>query len=276
MTRCLATALSILLVCTALLARPVSGQPQPDALFITTPRPVVERMLMLADVQPDELVVDLGSGDGRIPIMAAERFGARGLGIEIDAELVDFSRRAAEYVGVADRVEFVEGDMFETDFGQADVLTLYLHTDLNVRLRPRILAMRPGTRVVSHDFDMDDWMPDRHEKVGARDLYLWIVPARVAGHWELRGPNEAISLTLGQRYQSVSGRARIDGQVRPLEEIHLEGRSIRFEIELGGETVRFLGTVEDDRITPAESCDKPHDFACSRPWQGVRTSDDTA
>ena len=159
-----------------------------DVPFVVTPDQVTREMLKLADVKAGDYVIDLGSGDGRIVIVAAKRFGATGLGVEIVPELVDKSRDNARRAGVAHRVEFRVEDLYTTDLSRADVITMYLLPDVNLQLRPRLQALKPGTRIVSHDWDMGDWKPDRVVTVEAPDkpigrekrsrLYLWTVPAR--------------------------------------------------------------------------------------------------
>jgi SAM-dependent methyltransferase len=158
-----------------------SQQPrrQPDIHFVPTPEEVVDQMLRLAGVGPNDVVYDLGSGDGRIVIAAAKRFGARGVGIDLDPALVAQATRNAAQAGVADRVRFLEGDIFEADISQATVVTLYLLTSINERLRPKLLReLKPGTRVVSHQFRMGDWQPEREIVVDYRPLFLWRVPNR--------------------------------------------------------------------------------------------------
>jgi SAM-dependent methyltransferase len=237
-----------------------AAQPRPDALFIPTPVAVAERMLEIAEVGTDELVLDLGSGDGRIPILAAERFGAFGMGVEIDPELVEHSWLAARRAGVADRVVFMTGDMFETDFGQPDVVALYLSRELNVRLRPRLQMLKPGTRVVSHDFDMGDWPPDHHEVFRHRDLYLWIVPARVAGDWRIDGLEAPVELSLRQTHQQLSGQGRIGGQAAELVGARLRGDRIHLELLIGDRRLSLDGRVRGDDLQPVDGT----------AWQGVR------
>ncbi|MBC7729995.1 MAG: class I SAM-dependent methyltransferase [Microbacteriaceae bacterium] len=183
---------------------------QDEVPFITTPDRVTLAMLQLAGVTANDFVVDLGSGDGRIVITAARRFGARGLGVEIDPELVSRSRDNARVAGVADRAEFRVQDLFETDLSAAQVITLYLLPEVNLQLRPRLLALAPGTRIVSHDWDMGDWLADRQltldvpEKAIGREkrstVHLWVVPAAVQGLWCTAGASLAIS----QRFQAFS------------------------------------------------------------------------
>ena len=172
---------AILLAVLSVATLAASQQPSrtPDIHFVPSPEEVVEAMLRLAEVKPDDIVYDLGSGDGRIPIAAARRFGARGVGIDLDPKLVALASRTAQEAGVADRVKFIEADIFEADISNATVVTLYLLTSINERLRPKLLKeLRPGTRVVSHQFRMGDWEPEREVVVDYRPLFLWRVPKR--------------------------------------------------------------------------------------------------
>jgi len=179
--------------------------------FVTTPQPVATAMLRLAAVRPEDTVLDLGSGDGRIVIAAAAQFGARGLGVELSPELVQRSRDDAARAGVAERAQFRVQDLFETDLSVATVITMYLLPEVNLQLRPKLLALAPGTRIVSHDWDLGDWHPDRSIVVEAPDelmglhkhslLRLWIVPARLAGQW-CAGEH---ALQLQQTFQMLSG-----------------------------------------------------------------------
>jgi SAM-dependent methyltransferase len=155
----------------------------PDVPYVPTTMPVVDRMLELAEVTGDDVVYDLGSGDGRIVIRAAERFGARGVGIEIDSALVQEARQNAEEAGVADRVTFRQGDLFEADISEATVVTLYLLPTVNLRLRPKLFEeLAPGTRIVSHDFDMDDWEHEERVEVGDDAVFRWTIPDEVPEH----------------------------------------------------------------------------------------------
>ena len=170
------------------LAGPAAAQAAEEVPFVTSPDNVTLEMLRIAGVGPGDHVIDLGSGDGRIVILAARRFGATGLGVEIDPELVRRSQANARAAGVADKVEFREEDLFTTDLSRATVVTMYLLPEFNLRLRPSLLALKPGTRIVSHDWDMGDWLPDRTTRVEVPDkqvgldkfsrVHLWVVPAR--------------------------------------------------------------------------------------------------
>jgi hypothetical protein len=237
-----------------------------DTPYVPTPQVVVKRMLALAKVKPGETVIDLGSGDGRIMITAAQEYGARGFGVEIDPDLVRSSNEEAVRAGVADRVKFLKQDLFATDFHLADVLTLYLLPDVNMALRPKILAeLRAGTRVVSHDFDMGTWLPDASETVPAPDktvgaskestLYLWIVPAKVEGAWELEihlgGKTRRYPLLLAQEFQVVSGsvsaRTTADSVIRG----RLNGDEIRLELPgrvVSRDPVDLVGRVTEDTL----------------------------
>jgi predicted RNA methylase len=152
---------------------------EPDVVYVPTPPEVVEEMLQLANVKSNDLVYDLGSGDGRIVIAAAQKRGARGIGIDIDPERIQEANENARKAGVSDRVQFRQQDLFETDFSNATVVTLYLLPELNVKLRPKLLSqLKPGTRIVSHAFDMGDWKPDKVVQVGDRTVYYWVVPEK--------------------------------------------------------------------------------------------------
>ncbi|MCX7893823.1 MAG: class I SAM-dependent methyltransferase [Burkholderiales bacterium] len=215
-----------------------------DVMWVPTPDDLVDRMLAMARVGPDDFVIDLGSGDGRIAIAAARRFGARALGIEFEPELVEIARREAAKAGVAARVRFAQGDFFEADFSQATVLTLYLLTSINLKLRPKILALAPGTRVVSHAFGMGDWLPDATARVGNHEALLWIVPARVGGAWRLPLPGGEGELRLAQQHQRVSGTARFAGRESALRG-ELDGERIRIELADGrGVRQSLSGRVE--------------------------------
>lgn len=176
---------------------PIGWKPErtPDVVYVPTPMPVVDRMLEMAGVGPDDILYDLGSGDGRIPITAARRWGTRGVGIELKPDLVAQADFAALRASVADKVRFQVGDIFEIDFSEATVVTLYLLPALNLRLRDTLQSMKPGTRIVSHDFDMGSWTPDRVERVGQSTLYLWIVREREDCNWRNTQDRAAVDCT---------------------------------------------------------------------------------
>jgi 2-polyprenyl-3-methyl-5-hydroxy-6-metoxy-1,4-benzoquinol methylase len=155
-------------------------QRQPDVPYVPTPQPVVDAMLQMAQVKSNDILYDLGSGDGRIPITAAQRFKTRGVGVDISTERIQEANANAQKAGVTDRVEFRQQDLFETDLRNATVVTLYLLPDINLKLRPKLLKeLKPGTRIVSHAFDMGDWKPQRVQQVDGKTIYLWVVPKQV-------------------------------------------------------------------------------------------------
>jgi SAM-dependent methyltransferase len=233
---------------------PQVGQEGKDVIWVPTPQSLVDRMLDMAKATQKDYVIDLGSGDGRTVITAAKR-GIRALGIEYNADMVELSKRNAEKEGVGNRAQFVRGDIFETDFSQATVLTLYLLPSLNVKLRPTILKMKPGTRVVSHAFSMDDWQADQTDSADGRTAYMWIVPARVEGTWRWNvagsGPQN-YELMLRQQYQQVEGVVRLDDKMGQLRDVKLSGDRITFSVvELtGANPIKrdFVGRVNNGTI----------------------------
>lgn len=228
----------------------VADPPRLDAPNVATELEVVDAMLGLAEVRPDDVVVDLGSGDGRILIAAARSFGARGLGVEIDPARIAEANDNARAAGVTGRVSFRRGDLFETPLGEADVLTLYLTQEVNLRLRPRILSqMRAGTRVVSHDFHMGDWRWDQRLRIGNATVYLWVVPARVQGDWTLIADGRAIPLAIRQGHQDFTGTA---GGAR-IEQGRVTGENVRFIADLGEGRSTFEGRVAGDTILPIDA-----------------------
>jgi SAM-dependent methyltransferase len=220
---------------------PTVGQAGKDVIWVPTPDSVVQRMLDMAEVKRGERVVDLGSGDGKIAIAAAKR-GARAKGIEYNPDMVAVSQQNARAQGV--NVEFVQGDIFQSDFTEADVITLYLLPTLNERLRPILLRMKPGTRVTSHQFTMGPWQPDRTDNVDGRDAHLWIVPANVEGAWTVRIAGEQpFQLQLQQQFQRLEGRAMTGGNQVALQMGQLRGPTVRFELPGTGGTRRFEATA---------------------------------
>src|SRR5262245_43911379 len=194
---------------------PTVGQEGKDVIWVPTPQSLVDRMLDMAKLTAKDVVYDLGSGDGRTVITAAKR-GAQAFGVEFNPDMVALSERNAAKEGVAGKAKFINGDIFQTDFSQATVLTLYLLPSLNVKLRPTILKMKPGTRVVSHAFTMDDWQADQTDNVEGRTAYMWIVPARVEGTWRWNGGGGNHELILKQHYQQVDGVVRVDDRMGQL------------------------------------------------------------
>ena len=159
-------------------SQPAAPSRTPDVIFVPTPQDVVDAMLKAAKVGPDDVLYDLGSGNGIIPVTAAKRFGTRGTGIDIDPQRIAEANANAEKNGVTDKVKFIQGDLFEQDLSEATVISLYLLNSLNLKLRPKLLDLKPGTRIVSHAFDMGDWEPTETINVNGRTVYLWIVPEK--------------------------------------------------------------------------------------------------
>jgi SAM-dependent methyltransferase len=248
--------------------RPLVGQAGKDVMWVPTLDALVLPMLELANVGADDLVYDLGSGDGKIPIWAARRFGARAVGIEYDERLSALARRNAERAGVTDRVRMVHGDIFREDFSQATVLTLYLGEALNRRLVPTILKMRPGTRVVSNSFGLADWEPERTVRLPDQNpLFLWVVPARVDGDWTLEGLPEggAATLRLEQTYQMVRGTlvAGPDRRAVPVQG-RLEGRWLALEAGTGGAARRLRLEARDDGMSGTLGADATRPLTARR------------
>lgn len=247
---------------------PQVGQEGKDVIWVPTPHDLVERMLQMADVKSTDNVVDLGSGDGRTVIAAAKR-GAQALGIEYNPDMVELAKHNAAKEGVAARARFIKADIFETDFSQATVVTMYLLPTLNLRLRPKILDMKPGTRIVSHAFNMGDWTPDRTETIDARHAYLWIVPAKVAGTWQLDSGRRNFEVVLRQKFQTVDGTANIDGKVTPIRAT-LAGDQLSFSItETGTRQSDFVGRVKSDTI---EGTWRSYGSSAEREWIAHRAA----
>ena len=260
-TIALATAAFITLSDSAL-AQP-ADRPPLDVPYVPTPPEVVDRMLEMAAVRQDDFVIDLGSGDGRIAIAAARK-GARALGIDIDPERVLEAQDNARKAGLQDKVQFKRQNLFDTKLSDATVLSMYLLTKINLDLRPRILQeLKPGTRVVSHSFDMGNWKPDIHTEVGHRQVFMWIVPARAAGRWQGSIGAERFGLDLQQEYQYLKGSAEIDGTTLAVREGWLHGTDMHLALFNGR---KLRGRVDGDRINslPAAPGDKAIRWHLSR------------
>jgi hypothetical protein len=262
------------------LAAPLAAAAQVDAgPYVPSPSLIVDEMLALGAVRADDYLIDLGSGDGRIPIVAARRFGARGFGVEIKPELVKLANENAARAGVADKVRFERRDLFETDLSQATVVTLYLLPGIVTKLVPKILAeMKPGTRVVSHDYPLAPWTPDRFVQFDAEEkvaisgttrtvLYLYTVPARVAGEWRLELPaaiaKQPARLAITQHPVGAKGSVTIGNRVIALNEVKVDGETVRFSIPgLGpaGKPLVLEGKARGDAI----------EGAAPAPWRATR------
>jgi precorrin-6B methylase 2 len=225
--------------------------PALDVPYVPTPPEVVERMLDMAQVSPSDFVIDLGSGDGRIAIAAAKR-GARAFGVDIDPLRIEEAQenaRRAGLQGMEGKVSFSRQNLFDTRIDEATVLTMYLLSTVNLELRPRVLEeLRPGTRVVSHAFSMGDWEPDNHAEVGFRQVYMWIVPAKVAGRWLVQDGSESFSLTLEQNYQYLKGTAQIAGKAVEVTQGRLQGAGVSLTLANGK---KYEGRVNGDRLEAA-------------------------
>ncbi|HMA80538.1 MAG TPA: class I SAM-dependent methyltransferase [Candidatus Binatia bacterium] len=256
-----------LLAANALLILP--GAPVAQELsklpYVPTPQVVVDERLKLANVTAKDFVIDLGSGDGRMIITAAQKFKASGLGVDIDAKLVERANQNAKAEGVADRVKFIEQDMFKADISRATVVTLYVIPDFIEKLRPKLLAeLKPGTRIVSHDYYMRGWYPDRQfsltvpEKIAANGtdkayLYLWIVPSVVAGNWRVEldpgGANrQLIAMAIDQEYQVLNASAENIAGPLKIDNARLRGDEISFDVTIGSSPYRFTGKVSDGKM----------------------------
>ncbi len=229
------------------LYEPRVGQHGKDVIWVPTPDDLVVRMLETAKVTANDLVIDLGAGDGKIPIQAARQFGARAIGIEYNKDLAELARRNAQRAGVADKVTIIHGDIFKEDFSKATVVTLYLLPELNMKLKPTLLKMKPGTRIVSHSFNMETWEPDAVIS-GANSYYgyFWVVPAPIDGRWNLTGLDQPASIEVRQRFQKFGGFITIHGQRQPITEGTIRGPEVTLKF-------RDAQLVEHTIVAVAES-----------------------
>jgi SAM-dependent methyltransferase len=246
------SALVLLLAICAIAQTPAQPR-KPDVIYLPTPQPVVEEMLRMAEVDANDVVYDLGCGDGRTVITAAKMFGARGVGIDIDPQRIRESNENAKTAGVTGRVKFLEQDLFQSDIHEATAVTLYLLTTLNLKLRPILLQqLKPGTPIVSHDFGMGDWTPEQQKEVKSESrthtVYRWTVPAKAAGTWELKvGPKaRAYHLELAQNVDKIGGKVRANGREHAVLNGIVHGKTVSFELTNGGG--RFEGTVEGNTM----------------------------
>lgn len=230
--------------------------------YVPSPRIVVDTMLRMAGVQSKDFLIDLGSGDGRIIITAAKEFRARGFGVDYDPRLVKLATDNAAREGVSGSTAFYQQDIFKTDLGQASVVTIYLLPEYNAALKSRLLALRPGTRIVSHDYGIGDWEPDAQETIPVPEkpvgavkestIYAWVVPARVEGRWRsqvrtARGSTE-VEFDLSQHNQRFDGTAKLRDKVLPIERPFLKSNYLSFRVDTGAETLLFQGHVANGRI----------------------------
>ena len=235
--------------------QPHSGQAGKDVVWVPTPDELVTRMLQLGNVTAKDYVIDLGAGDGKIVIAAAKQFGARGLGLEYNPEMVALAQRRAREAGVADRARFEKADIFESDFSKADVITMYLLPMLNLRLRPTLLKLKPGTRLVTHAFTMGGWKADEVSRAGGASAFLWLVPANVSGEWALSYPQTGARGPLRmqvdrQRFQFPEGTVHLaSGADTSLRDARVIGDRLRFAFTGTDGVLRtFDGRVQGNRI----------------------------
>ncbi len=238
--------------------KPSRGQSGKDVIWIPTPPELVEKMLTMAKVTPQDRVFDLGSGDGIIAITAAQKFKANAVGIEFNPDMAGYARRKVAEAGMQDKVRIITGDIFKEDFSSADVVTMYLLPDLNLRLRPTILKMKPGTRVVAHAFDMGEWQADETATAAGANAFLWIVPAPVQGGWSVTlDGGKTARLNLEQTFQNVGGTMMVDGRTLPLLGARLRGDDLSFQYSGEGQSVSsFKGKVNGDRLSGTISTDR--------------------
>jgi hypothetical protein len=240
---------------------------RPSVPYVPTPQAVVDRMLAMGRVTAQDYLIDLGSGEGRIVVTAAKKFGTRGFGVDLNPVRISEANDNARRNNVAEKVAFYQRDLFETDLSQATVITMYLLPRVNLALRPKLLELKPGTRLVSHDFDMGDWKADEYVRMdaadkfsgagGDSDVYLWIVPARIAGAWRVQlpvsGKLQTYEVTFEQQYQQISGVAQVNGRAVKIEVAKLRGDELTFSFvaEVNGATVKheFSGRASGNEMT---------------------------
>ncbi|HEV7476192.1 MAG TPA: class I SAM-dependent methyltransferase [Burkholderiales bacterium] len=240
---------------------PQVGQAGKDVIWVPTPDDVVDRMLTMAQTGPNDIHFDLGAGDGKIAIAAAKRFGARATGIEYNPDMAKHANANAQAAGVAGvgpgKATIRQGDIFATDFSSATVITLYLLPALNMKLRPTLLQMRPGTRVVSHSFTMEDWEADEVSSMDGRRAYFWVVPANVMGAWQLEAGSQKSEISIDQTFQKISGSVKLGTTLGGLREARLSGASIAFAyVDAAGMRRDFSGRVSGGRMEGSFRDDK--------------------
>ena len=262
--------------------------PKPEGGIVVpyepTPDNVVDAMLKIGNVGPQDFVIDLGSGDGRIVITAAKKYGAQGLGVDLNPDLVKRSLVNAQSAGVSDHVTFRQEDIFLTDLSPASVITMFLFPQVNLKLRPKLLDLKPGTRIVSHFHDMADWRPDQSQKLETKEhygdtwIFLWYVPAKVAGDWQWMAPRGGVTqqhvLTLRQKFQEVEGTLSTESQ-RPIDiqDAKLRGTHLTFWVPIrdGGRTARwdFQGDIDGGTIVGIDSTGSAVGRT-EQPWRATR------
>lgn len=230
-----------------------------DVPYVETPDDIVELMLDMADITPTDHVIDLGTGDGRIVIAAVKR-GASGLGVDLDPQRIQEAELNASKAGVSDRIKFAVQDLFETDISQATVVTLFLNSEVNMRLRPALFEqLKPGTRIVSHNFDMEDWQPDRQEQLMVNnnnnfyihDIFYWVMPADFKGQWQWEIDGEKFQMTVNQQYQTITTDIQINQQALVTDSSGLSGDAVTLDIKSGdgSKQYTFKGRIKNNHIT---------------------------
>lgn len=232
---------------------PMLGRLGKDVIWLPTPDELVHRMMVMARVSPDDVLVDLGSGDGKIVIAAARDFGAKAWGVEYDQRMVDLSRQRAQEAGVSALTRFDQGDIFTTDFSQATVVAMYLLPEINLKLRPKLMAMKPGTRIVTYQFHLGRWEPDEVSKVALRPGHLWIVPANAGGNWSFRftegDTTVNAELAFSQTFQKVEGEVKLATLSTSIRHPLLQGRALSFAFkDMQGHLRSVNATVEDNTL----------------------------
>jgi phospholipid N-methyltransferase len=231
--------------------KPVSGQAGKDVIWVPTPEGLIEKMLTAAKVSEKDKLFDLGAGDGIIAITAARKYGAQSVGIEYNPDMAQFARRKVAEAGMIDKVKIITGDIFQEDFSSATVVTLYLMPELNLKLRPTLLKMKPGTRVVSNSFTMGDWEPDETMSYQYWNAYFWMVPAQIEGAWVMTGlEGGPIRLNVSQSYQNIGGTLSLGEQTLPLLGAKLRGDELMFRFITPDRKLHaFYGRLEGRRLT---------------------------
>jgi hypothetical protein len=259
-------------LCLGVISSAISQEGKGDVVYVPTPQVVVESMLNMAKLGPQDYLIDLGSGDGRMVVTAARQFGARALGVDLDQQLLQLARETARLSGVAERARFVEQNLFETDLSGATVITSYLLPSMNLKLRPKLLAMPPGTRIVTHDYHFGDWIPDERKTLdvpekkvgdpGKSYVYLWVVPEQIDGNWQLDltqlqmdlpGFPAKSAVQFSQRFQMIEGQW-LAGSVRmALQRARISGKQIGFQLPLRDVLRMLSGTTQTRPAVPASA-----------------------
>ncbi|MFN8955040.1 MAG: SAM-dependent methyltransferase [Burkholderiales bacterium] len=239
---------------------PVRGQAGKDVIWIPTPEGLIDKMLTAAKVSDQDKLFDLGAGDGIIAITAARKYGAQAVGIEYNPDMAQFARRKVAEAGMTDKVRIITGDIFQEDFSSATVVTLYLIPHLNLKLRPILLKMKPGTRVVSHAFTMGEWEPDETMSHQHSQAFFWVVPAQIEGAWVMTGlEGGPMRMSLSQTFQNIGGILTRGGQTHAMVGARLRGDEVKFQFITQDRKVHaFSGRVEGRRITGTVVSDFMH------------------